>query len=159
MDIWFHKRNYKMLKIGGYVKTVLEVLSVTWSVIEEFKYGKERERNKDLDDYYASLTDSLLLKVKTLHLSVLMATYDPSMMETLSSIRRLLDERYAEAKTSLDYHNEQLQKYKDLGPEFNILLKAYNNLFDRIQSTKDDIERMRSFLCLILLINDKGASL
>lgn len=51
-------------KVANHVKTVLKILDVTWSIIEQFKYKMEKEKNIQLDEYYRSLVESLLSKVK-----------------------------------------------------------------------------------------------
>jgi hypothetical protein len=45
-------------------QTVLQVLDVTWSIIEEFKHRYERDKNIQFDQHYTGLVDTLLIKVK-----------------------------------------------------------------------------------------------
>lgn len=59
-----NKRKILGEKIASYVKTILELLDVTWSIIEEFKYKMEKDKNIQFDEYYTSLVDSLLIRVK-----------------------------------------------------------------------------------------------
>jgi hypothetical protein len=58
------KRKLLSEQVAYYVKTVLELLDVTWSIIEEFKYKMEMDKNIQFDEYYTTLVDTLLLKVK-----------------------------------------------------------------------------------------------
>lgn len=51
-------------KVANHVKTVLKILDVTWSIIEQLKYKMEKDKNMQLDEYYTSFVDSLLFKVK-----------------------------------------------------------------------------------------------
>ena len=51
-------------KVANHVKTVLKILDVSWSIIEELKYRMEKDKDIQLDEYYASFVDSLLFKVK-----------------------------------------------------------------------------------------------
>lgn len=58
--------------------------------------------------------------------------------------RDLLTERYIDAQKSLEYTTRQLKEYSDVGPEFNLLKEAYQNLLDKIQATNDDINRIKN---------------
>ncbi|KAL9557816.1 hypothetical protein MBANPS3_001207 [Mucor bainieri] len=51
-------------RVAGYVKTILEMLDVTWTVIEQFKYKAQKDKNIALDNHYAALVDAMLLKTK-----------------------------------------------------------------------------------------------
>ncbi|KAI8098095.1 HAUS augmin-like complex subunit 4-domain-containing protein [Gilbertella persicaria] len=138
------KRALVESKVVYYVKTVLNILDVTWSVIEQFKYKAEKDKNIQFDNYYTSLVDTLLIKVKILHTSVLMNTYQgQEFITALESLKNLLEDRYMEAQTTLEYITKQLTEYNDIGPEFKTLSTAYHGLLYKIQAAKDDIERMK----------------
>lgn len=51
-------------KVAEYVKTILEILDVTWTVIEQFKYKAQKDKNVAFDEHYAALVDTMLLKAK-----------------------------------------------------------------------------------------------
>lgn len=51
-------------RVAHYVKTILEMLDVTWTVIEQFKYKAQKDKNIALDGHYAALVDAMLLKAK-----------------------------------------------------------------------------------------------
>ncbi|GAA5803611.1 hypothetical protein HPULCUR_009094 [Helicostylum pulchrum] len=109
-------------KVADIVKTILNVLDVTWLIINEFKYTMEQEKNAKLDAYYTSTVNALLM----IHLSVLIATYDDaSFIQALESLHELLKARYMEAETNLNDINKQLKEYNDIGPEFETLKEAY----------------------------------
>lgn len=59
-----NKRKILSEKVAHYVKTVLQLLDITWSIIEEFKYKMEMNKNIEFDNYYTTLVDTLLIKVK-----------------------------------------------------------------------------------------------
>ncbi|KAG2205389.1 hypothetical protein INT47_007174 [Mucor saturninus] len=137
------RRMLLVQKVANHVKTVLKILDVSWSIIEELKYRMEKDKDIQLDEYYASFVDSLLYKVKILHISVLIATYDDEQfLSALESLRDLLTERYIDAQKTLEYTTKQLKEYKEIGPEFDTLKEAYQNLLDKIQATNDDISRI-----------------
>ncbi|KAI8050091.1 hypothetical protein BDF21DRAFT_183816 [Thamnidium elegans] len=132
-------------KVADIVKIILSVLDVTWLIINEFKYTMEQEKNAKLDAYYTSTVNTLLLKVKIIHLSVLIATYDDDLfIQALESLHHLLKARYMEAETNLSDINKQLKEYNDIGPEFETLREAYKSLIYKIQATKDDIDRIKN---------------
>ncbi|KAL0144272.1 hypothetical protein V8B55DRAFT_1433594 [Mucor lusitanicus] len=75
-------------RVADYVKTILEMLDVTWTVIEQFKYKAQKDKNMALDDHYAALVDAMLLKTKILQLSILIGTYDdPDFIIALQTLR------------------------------------------------------------------------
>ncbi|GAN09460.1 hypothetical protein MAM1_0269c08989 [Mucor ambiguus] len=75
-------------RVADYVKTILEMLDVTWTVIEQFKYKAQKDKNITLDDHYAALVDAVLLKTKILQLSILIGTYDdPDFIIALETLR------------------------------------------------------------------------
>ncbi|KAI8646683.1 hypothetical protein BD408DRAFT_428387 [Parasitella parasitica] len=79
------------VKVAEYVKTILEVLDITWTVIEQFKYKAQKDKNIAFDEHYAALVDTLLLKAKILQLSVLIGTYDdPEFIAALETLRYCL---------------------------------------------------------------------
>ncbi|KAI9361942.1 hypothetical protein BD770DRAFT_14318 [Pilaira anomala] len=127
------------------VKLILNVLDTTWLIIKEFKYKMERERHVHLDIYYTRIVDALLLKVKILHLSVLIATYDNApFIQALESLSQLLKAKSTEAEKKLEEINQQLKEYNDTGPEFETLKEVYKSLIHKIQATKDDINRIQN---------------
>jgi uncharacterized protein involved in exopolysaccharide biosynthesis len=56
--------------------------------------------------------------------------------------------RYLDAETNLLYTTQQLKEYIDIGPEFKTLSEAYQNLLNKIQTTKDDIEKLKPSISL-----------
>ncbi|KAG1109042.1 hypothetical protein G6F42_015780 [Rhizopus arrhizus] len=75
-------------RVADYVKTILEMLDVTWTVIEQFKCKAQKDKNIALDDHYAALVDAMLLKTKILQLSILIGTYsDPDFVTALQTLR------------------------------------------------------------------------
>lgn len=66
---------------------ILKLLDTTWSIMERFKYKSQKEKNIYFDEYYMSLVDTLLLKVKTLHLTLLISIYDEEFTSTLETIK------------------------------------------------------------------------
>ncbi|CEP12270.1 hypothetical protein [Parasitella parasitica] len=75
------------IKVANYVKTVLEVLDETWTVIEQFKYKAQKDKNIAFDEYYGALVDTMLLKAKILQLSVIIETYDdPEFIAALDTL-------------------------------------------------------------------------
>ncbi|KAI8138252.1 HAUS augmin-like complex subunit 4-domain-containing protein [Fennellomyces sp. T-0311] len=127
-----------------FVKITLEVLDTVWSIIKEFKSSEEQAKNRELDAYYCALTDSLLLRIKILHMSTLLATYDSQLASALRSLRALLENRYIEVKTQLSFTEKRLKAYHDLGPEFETLASAYFKLLDEIKATEDDIDKIKA---------------
>jgi hypothetical protein len=51
-------------KISDHVNVVLEILDVTWHIIQEFKYKMGENESPTLDNYYNALSQTLLLKIK-----------------------------------------------------------------------------------------------
>ncbi|KAL9547718.1 hypothetical protein PS6_006985 [Mucor atramentarius] len=75
-------------RVADYVKTILDMLDVTWTVIEQFKCKAQKDKNIALDDHYAALVDAMLLKAKILQLSILIGTYsDPDFVTALQTLR------------------------------------------------------------------------
>ncbi|KAI7900940.1 uncharacterized protein BX663DRAFT_553585 [Cokeromyces recurvatus] len=139
------KRSQLILKVTDYVKTALELLDVTWSIIEEYKFKSEKDKNEDLDHYYTTLVDTLLISIKILHLKVLLDTYEDEEMRTaLVSLKNILEKEYMAAERRLKYTSQRIEEYNKLGPEFEILTNAYHRLIYRVQATKDDIERIKN---------------
>lgn len=44
----------------------------------------------------------------------------------------------------LKYTTQKIEEYNEVGPEFKTLSVAYQELLGKIQSTKDDINRIRN---------------
>lgn len=58
--------------------------------------------------------------------------------------RNLFEVRYIDAETSLLYTTQRLKEYNDIGPEFQTLCLAYSSLLNKIQTTKDDIQKIKN---------------
>ncbi|KAG2214927.1 hypothetical protein INT45_005657 [Circinella minor] len=102
------KRELLNTLVTRFVKITLEVLDTTWYIIKEFKY-------------------SLLLRIKILHISTLLATYDNNLSMALKSLKSMLENRYFEVTR----------------PEFETLVNAYFKLLQEIKATEDDIHRIK----------------
>jgi hypothetical protein len=59
-----HRKVQMNKKISDYVNVVLEILDVTWHIIQEFKYKMGENESPTLDNYYNALSQTLLLKIK-----------------------------------------------------------------------------------------------
>lgn len=57
--------------------------------------------------------------------------------------RSILESRLIDARTQLSYAQRRLEKYQEMGPEFETLAEAYFKLLDDIQATQDDIDRIK----------------
>ncbi|KAI8882328.1 hypothetical protein K501DRAFT_101095 [Backusella circina FSU 941] len=138
-----HRKVMMDKKISEYVTTVLEILGVTWHIIQEFKYKlRNDEDTTTLDSYYNTLSQTLLLKIKTLHVSVLLGTYDKEFIFALSSLRDILESRYSTSRQLLQQTTRQLSQYTNMDPEFHTLSQTYNTLLYKMHSTQQDIQRM-----------------
>ncbi|KAI7860998.1 HAUS augmin-like complex subunit 4-domain-containing protein [Circinella umbellata] len=138
------KRELLNKLVTRFVKITLEVLDTTWYIIKEFKCDKELIRNESFDSYYCSLTDSLLLRIKILHISTLLATYDNNLSTALKSLKSMLESRYFEVTSQLSFVEKKIKQYQDLGPEFETLVNAYFKLLQEIKATEDDIHRIKN---------------
>ncbi|KAI9492114.1 HAUS augmin-like complex subunit 4 [Zychaea mexicana] len=130
--------------VTRFVKITLEVLDTVWSIIREFKCDYEQTRNASFDAYYCALTDTLLLRIKILHVSTLLATYDTELVAALQSLRTILENRYLDARTQLSFAEKKLKAYQEMGPEFETLADAYFKLLEEIKATEDDIHRIKN---------------
>lgn len=61
----------------------------------------------------------------------------------LSAARSILESRLIDARTQLSYAQKRLEKYQEMGPEFETLAGAYFKLLEDIQATQDDIDRIK----------------
>lgn len=59
--------------------------------------------------------------------------------------RDILEKSYLDAEQKLKYTTERLEEYNEFGPEFKTLAAAYRRLLDKIQATKDDIDRIKNY--------------
>ncbi|KAI9033846.1 HAUS augmin-like complex subunit 4 [Phycomyces nitens] len=126
------------------IKLMLEVLDTTWSIMEEFRLKHEKDMNTVYDEHLGVMVDSIILKTKILHISVLLTTYDKPMVPALESLRTALEKQHQEAQAELSFANKQIEAYHDMGPEFNTLASAYFGLLSMIQDTEDDIRRINN---------------
>ncbi|KAI9278414.1 HAUS augmin-like complex subunit 4 [Phascolomyces articulosus] len=138
------KRELLNKLITRFVKITLEVLDTVWAIIREFKCDDEEKKNASFDAYYCALTDSLLLRIKILHISTLLSTYDSDLVSALQSLRTILENRYLDARTQLSFAEKKIQAYQDMGPEFETLADAYFKLLEDIKATEDDIRRIKN---------------
>lgn len=59
--------------------------------------------------------------------------------------RDILEKRYLDSERTLKYTTAKLEEYNEFGLEFKTLSIAYKQLLDKIQSTKDDIDRIKRY--------------
>ncbi|KAI8338059.1 HAUS augmin-like complex subunit 4-domain-containing protein [Chlamydoabsidia padenii] len=131
-------------EITAYVKVILELLDVIWLIIREFKCGFEKEKNEALDAYLDAMVDALFMRIRSFHISVLMATYDKHLVASLESLRIMLNERLDLATKKVTESSDLLQQYQHLGPLFEKLRKTYGDVLRQIKIMEDDIQRMNS---------------
>ncbi|KAI8973389.1 hypothetical protein BDF20DRAFT_649246 [Mycotypha africana] len=156
--IEIHKKRMSLCqKVTDYVQTLLKMLDITWSVVEEFKLNHEgqghpthqKAEHLSLESHYTNLVDNLLIKAKILHLNVLIQIYDDKdFTNALQTLRKILDKRLKESKEALEYTENELAKYYKEGEgneEFETLLTAYYQLVKKIRSAEDDIQMFKKY--------------
>ncbi|KAL0085003.1 HAUS augmin-like complex subunit 4 [Phycomyces blakesleeanus] len=126
------------------IELMLEVLDTTWSIMEEFRLKHEKEMNTVYDEHLGVMVDSIILKTKILHISVLLTTYDKTMVPALESLRNALEKQHQDVQAELSFANKQIEEYHSMGPEFRTLCSAYFDLLTMIQETEDDIRRINN---------------
>ncbi|SAL99646.1 hypothetical protein [Absidia glauca] len=126
-----------------YVKVILELLDIIWLIIQEFKYKSEKEKNQTFDNYLGSMVDSLLLRIRSLHVTIMTATYDEGLVASLTSLRNMLNQRLDLATKEMAEQKKLLDNYQHMGPLFEKLRKAYGDVLEQIKAIEDDIQRMK----------------
>ncbi|KAG0178466.1 hypothetical protein DFQ29_003443 [Apophysomyces sp. BC1021] len=129
-------------RVKQYFEIVVDILDTMQRIMEKYNDRYEQEKNKAFDTYQSTLTDALILKIKTLHVTVLNTTYSKNLVSSLQMLRSLLESQSQDTHGRLSAIEHQLQEYQDLGPEFETLRAAYERLLKDIQTTEDDIRRI-----------------
>ncbi|CAO3614774.1 unnamed protein product [Cunninghamella echinulata] len=139
-----HQKLSLSKQVTDFVKVILEILDVFWLIIQEFKLNFEKQKNQTMDTYFNHLADSVLLRIRILHLTILSETYDQGLTTSLESLKKMLSERLELASSELSISTKQLHDYHHLGSSFEKLRRTYNDLMKSIKDTEDDIKRIKS---------------
>ncbi|KAG9294305.1 hypothetical protein G9A89_021664 [Geosiphon pyriformis] len=123
-----------------YLKVMSEILINLWSMLEEFKYRHEYEKNIIFDDYFSSII--LSNSGRVLRMNALITVYDQQTSEALLSIRDNLQiEENAKCK-ELRELDAKLTDYQSIGGEFEEVIEAYGEIIKKIELAEDDIQRI-----------------
>ncbi|CAG8457878.1 2947_t:CDS:2 [Ambispora leptoticha] len=128
--------------LADYLKVISEILIDLWTMLEEFKYRNEFEKNTIFDDYFSSIVKSILLKLRVLRINALMTIYDQDTNEALKSIRDHLRIEEKEKSKLLRELNTKLADYQSIGGEFEKVVQEYAEVIKEIEVTEDDIRRI-----------------
>ncbi|CAG8458416.1 1016_t:CDS:2 [Acaulospora colombiana] len=128
-------------QIVNYMNVMKEILSNSWSILEEFKLQYEFKKNRVFCDYFSGIVKSMVLKFRVLRFTALLSIYDKDTVEGLEMIRdNLLNEEIKKRK-ELDALESELSKYQ-ICDEFESIVQIYAEVNKEIEKVKDDIQRM-----------------
>ncbi|RIA95274.1 HAUS augmin-like complex subunit 4-domain-containing protein [Glomus cerebriforme] len=130
-------------RITTYLKVMKEILTNLWNLIEEFKFRHELEKNTTFNEFFSEIVKSLLLKLKVIRLQALTNVYDKKTVESLNVIRTNLIEEEKEKSTKLERLNNELMEYQSIGDEFEQIVQVYLDIIKQIETTEDDIRRIK----------------
>ncbi|CAG8508331.1 6614_t:CDS:2 [Ambispora gerdemannii] len=128
--------------LADYLKVINEILADLWSMLEEFKYRHEFEKNTTFGDYFSSIVRNILLKLRVLRINALITIYDPDTNEALASIRDHLRVEENEKSKLLRELNTKLTDYQIIGGEFEKVVQEYAEIIKEIEVAEDDIRRI-----------------
>ncbi|KAJ9082565.1 HAUS augmin-like complex subunit 4 [Entomophthora muscae] len=94
--------------------------------------------------YLTAIATSLRLKFQVVKYQLLDATYSSSRIPTLREARQQLEADAETASRGVEYARTQLSQYKAAGPEFMKLAQTYHDMLSKINTLKEDIERLKA---------------
>ncbi|KAI7876189.1 hypothetical protein K492DRAFT_239920 [Lichtheimia hyalospora FSU 10163] len=135
------KRRTLTRLVNHYIKIILQTLKTVWFIIKS--YEMDDRKKQVFTAYYSALSDTLLLRIKILRLTMLLKLYDADLVNALKSLSAIFRARIDEARIKLSFAEKRIQEYDDLGPEMETIFAAYAGILDEIDKTEDDICKIR----------------
>ncbi|KAJ8654932.1 hypothetical protein O0I10_009327 [Lichtheimia ornata] len=135
------KRRMLTRLVNHYIKLIIKTLKTVWLIIKS--YEMDERKKETFTAYYCALTDTLLLRIKILRLTMLLKMYDADFVNALKSLSAIFRTRIDEARIKLSFAEKRIQEYDDLGPEMETIFAAYAGILDEIDKTEDDICKIR----------------
>ncbi|KAF9283976.1 HAUS augmin-like complex subunit 4 [Mortierella alpina] len=134
------------LEIQQEVKLLFDTLQrtilVLWEVVHEFRIRYQFEQYTTFQEYFSSLSESIILKLKILKVTLQDSVYDHEAVQKLSALRDTLESKERQLQVQTTQNATLLQQYQSAGPEFNMIVDAYADLMQRIDIVEDDIRRL-----------------
>ncbi|CDS07001.1 hypothetical protein LRAMOSA09524 [Lichtheimia ramosa] len=135
------KRRMLTRLVNHYIKLIINTLKTVWLIIKS--YEMDDQRKQVFMVYYGALTDTLILRIKILRLTMLLKMYDADFVNALKSLSAIFRARTDEARVKLSFAEKRIQEYDDLGPEMETIFAAYAGILDDIDKTEDDICKIK----------------
>ncbi|KAF9952577.1 hypothetical protein BGZ72_006114 [Mortierella alpina] len=137
--------------------TLQKSILVLWDLVLEFRIRHQLEQNTTFQEYFSSLSESILLKLeydaiavsfysieawRILRITLQDSVYDQEALQKLSTLRDALENEERQLQVQTTQNATLLQQYQSAGPEFNMIVDAYADLMQRIDIVEDDIRRL-----------------
>ncbi|CAO3571937.1 unnamed protein product [Mortierella alpina] len=122
--------------------TLQKTILVLWEVVLEFRIRHQFEQNMTFQEYFASLSESIILKLEILRVTLQDTVYDQEAVQKLSALRDALETKEKKLQVQTTQNATLLSQYRSAGPEFNMIVDAYADLMQRIDIVEDDLRRL-----------------
>ncbi|KAF9939789.1 hypothetical protein BGZ67_008897 [Mortierella alpina] len=122
--------------------TLQKTILVLWEIALEFKIRHQFEQNTTFQEYFSSLSESIILKLEILRVTLHDSVYDQEAVQKLSALRDTLESKERQLRVQTTQNATLLKQYQSAGPEFNMIVDAYADLMQRIDIVEDDIRRL-----------------
>ncbi|KAF9965033.1 hypothetical protein BGZ70_005525 [Mortierella alpina] len=122
--------------------TLQKTILVLWEIVLEFRIRHQFEHNTTFQEYFASFSESILLKLEILRVTLQDTVYDQEAVQKLSALRDALESKEKQLQVQTTQNAALLNQYQSAGPEFNMIVDAYADLMQRIDIVEDDLRRL-----------------
>ncbi|RUP46954.1 hypothetical protein BC936DRAFT_146332 [Jimgerdemannia flammicorona] len=122
-----------VVRLAAYLQILDKVLSSLWELLDEWISTQEIEKHRAFNNYFASIVDSVALKMKIFRITVLMNVYDANTARALELTRAVLESREGDVQRRLQVVEGQLRTFQKVGDEFENVVRGYMDVLASIE--------------------------
>jgi len=123
-----------------YYHLLQKIFQVLVTLIEKYKLGEQAKYDEVYSKWLELSERSMTLRLSILRYEILSETYTADKVEELKRIRKQLERQKQESIERYSNAKAQLRSYQEQGPEFHALVKTYDELQQKIENKKYDLQ-------------------
>jgi len=128
-----------------YTSTLLESLLIMEELVEKHLIEVQSEQYNVKGQSLQVQCDALLLKIKSLHMDILLETYTKDTIPALMKISKEQKTSAEQIESEFQSSKARLNRYESVGNDFNNLVEEYGQLKEMIKQKKWTIEKLQKY--------------